>query len=205
MQDKPDARLQHRRRRHSSGGDRETWSRKVEYFFAGLGYAVGLGNIWRFPYLCYRNGGGAFLIPYLVCLVAAGFPMMFLEMSFGQFASVGPITIWKICPLFKGIGWAILMVLLLVNTYYNVLIAYSLYYLFASITNELPWGSCGHAWNTKNCVMGKSGECSACLPPLLMITVFSPRAVILPYPPFSLHHQWYQWHQLLLPELEDAH
>ena len=47
-----------RRRRRTSSGDRETWSRKVEYFFAGLGYAVGLGNVLRFPYLCYRNGGG---------------------------------------------------------------------------------------------------------------------------------------------------
>ncbi|ELT92352.1 hypothetical protein CAPTEDRAFT_191230 [Capitella teleta] len=154
--DKVDTQAERRRRRHSSGGaDRETWTRKVEYFFAGLGYAVGLGNIWRFPYLCYRNGGGAFLIPYVICLVAAGFPMMFLEMSFGQFASLGPITIWRICPLFKGIGWAILMVLLLVNTYYSVLIAYGLYYLFASITNDLPWASCGHEWNTENCVQSK--------------------------------------------------
>ncbi len=56
-----------RRRRHSSG-DRETWSRKVEYFFASLGYAVGLGNIWRFPYLCYRNGGGEECVRVCVCV-----------------------------------------------------------------------------------------------------------------------------------------
>jgi len=140
-----------RRRRHSSGGDRDTWSRKFEYFFASLGYAVGLGNIWRFPYLCYRNGGGAFLIPYIMALVGVGFPIIFLEMAFGQFASLGTITIWRVCPLFKGIGFAIVIVLIMVNTYYNVLIAYALYYLFASITNQLPWASCNNDWNTKYC------------------------------------------------------
>jgi len=125
----------------------------VEYFFASLGYAVGLGNIWRFPYLCYRNGGGAFLIPYLLALVAVGFPVMFLEMAFGQFASLGTITIWRICPIFKGIGYAIVVVIMLVNTYYNVLIAYGLFYLFASITTELPWGKCDNKWNTPYCII----------------------------------------------------
>lgn len=150
-----------RRRRYSSGGNRETWTRKVEYLFAALGYAVGLGNIWRFPYLCYRNGGGAFLIPYMIALILVGFPVLFLEMAFGQFASLGTLTIWRISPLFKGIGFAIIAVMMLINTYYNVLNAYALYYMFASITNELPWSHCGQKWNTDKCTAVRCRDITA--------------------------------------------
>jgi len=53
---------------------------------------------------------------------------------------------------FSGIGYAIVVVMVLVNIYYNVLNAYALYFLFASITDKLPWATCGHEWNTKYCV-----------------------------------------------------
>ena len=67
-----------------------------------IGFAVGLGNIWRFPYLCYKNGGGAFLVPYFLFVAAGGAPMMFLEVGLGQFMSQGNLSIWDICPIFKG-------------------------------------------------------------------------------------------------------
>ena len=61
------------------------------------------------------------------------------------------------CPIVTGIGYAILTVLLLVNTYYNVLIAYSLFFLFASITDELPWARCDNKWNTEYCIIDRCG------------------------------------------------
>jgi SNF family Na+-dependent transporter len=73
--------------------ERQSWGNKVEFLLSMVGYAVGLGNIWRFPYLCYKNGGGAFLIPYIICLFLCGLPIFFFEVALGQFCSQGPIKV----------------------------------------------------------------------------------------------------------------
>ena len=63
---------------------RERWDNRTAFILASIGSAVGLGNVWRFPYICYENGGGAFLIPYFVALFTAGIPILILEFSLGS-------------------------------------------------------------------------------------------------------------------------
>uniref|UniRef100_A0A673Y5L7 Transporter n=1 Tax=Salmo trutta TaxID=8032 RepID=A0A673Y5L7_SALTR len=82
---------------------RATWKRQIEFTLAGIGCAVGLGNIWRFPYLCYRSGGGAFLVPYLLMLLVMGIPLLYMELILGQYMRRGPVhALAKACPLLKG-------------------------------------------------------------------------------------------------------
>ncbi|ESO12934.1 hypothetical protein HELRODRAFT_188048 [Helobdella robusta] len=133
--------------------ERGNWSGKLDFLLSLLGYAVGLGNVWRFPYLCYRNGGGAFLIPYTIVLVLVGMPMFYLELVLGQFTSCGPLNCWEFAPLFQGLGMAQLVVSILVSIYYNMIIAWSLFYLFSSFINitNVPWSSCSNPWNTPYC------------------------------------------------------
>ncbi|KAK6165404.1 hypothetical protein SNE40_022337 [Patella caerulea] len=122
---------------------RAQWGRQLEFLFTLIGYAVGLGSVWRFPFLCFRNGGGAFLVPYFICLFLLGIPIFCLEIAFGQYGGKGPITIWDNAnPAFKGIGMALILSTLILSVYYNVVIAWALYYLFASLTNKLPWEDC---------------------------------------------------------------
>ncbi|KHJ94376.1 hypothetical protein OESDEN_05698, partial [Oesophagostomum dentatum] len=88
--------------RRRSSFVRDRWATKMEFLLAVIGYAVDLGNIWRFPSVCYKHGGGAFLIPYLVMLLVGGLPMFYMELALGQFHRSGCVSIWrKVCPLFK--------------------------------------------------------------------------------------------------------
>lgn len=133
--------------------EREKWANKMDFFFSGLGYAVGLSNVWRFPYLCYKNGGGAFLVAYYIGVIFASVPVFFLEMLVGQYTSQGGPNTWKIAPVFKGIGYASAVMAFLCNLYFIILLSWSLYYMFQSFTiHELPWATCGNWWNTDNCM-----------------------------------------------------
>ncbi|XP_016089540.1 sodium- and chloride-dependent taurine transporter-like [Sinocyclocheilus grahami] len=132
---------------------REKWASKLDFVLSVAGGFVGLGNVWRFPYLCYKNGGGAFLIPYFIFLFGGGLPVFFLEVALGQFTSEGGITCWgKLCPIFTGIGYASIVIVSLLNIYYIVILAWGLYYLLQCFQHELPWARCRHSWNTANCV-----------------------------------------------------
>ncbi|XP_040538668.1 sodium-dependent proline transporter isoform X2 [Gallus gallus] len=132
--------------------DRGNWTGRLDFLLSCIGYCVGLGNVWRFPYRAYTNGGGAFLVPYFIMLAICGIPIFFMELSLGQFSSLGPLAVWKISPLFKGIGMGTILIVSLVAIYYNMIIAYVLFYLFASLTSDLPWQHCGNWWNTELCL-----------------------------------------------------
>ncbi|XP_028430646.1 sodium- and chloride-dependent GABA transporter 2 isoform X1 [Perca flavescens] len=133
--------------------DRGQWANKVEFLLAVAGTLVGLGNLWRFPYLCYKNGGGAFLVPYVLFLLSCGIPMFLLETAMGQFTSQGCITCWRhFCPLFEGIGYATQVVIAYAAVSYIVIQAWAFFYLFSSFSAEVPWASCRKSWNTESCV-----------------------------------------------------
>lgn len=137
-------------------GTRETWNKKVDFLLSIIGFAVDLANVWRFPYLCYTNGGGAFLIPYFTMLICGAVPLFLMELIMGQYQRQGAIAVWKIAPLFKGIGICQCLIAFYVAFYYNVIIAWSLYYLVSSFAYVLPWTTCNNTWNTVHCTEGSA-------------------------------------------------
>jgi len=126
--------------------ERGKWGSKWEFVLSCVGLSVGIGNVWRFPYLAYSNGGGAFLIPYVILLLLVGKPMYYMEVAIGQFSQLGPLGIWKLSPLFTGVGISMITVSLIVSIYYNVIMAYTIFYTAASFSSELPWASCQEWW-----------------------------------------------------------
>uniref|UniRef100_A0A671W6U2 Transporter n=1 Tax=Sparus aurata TaxID=8175 RepID=A0A671W6U2_SPAAU len=122
---------------------RAGWNSKIEYFLAQVGFSVGLGNVWRFPYLCHQNGGGAFLFLYVLLMLVVGIPLFFLELAAGQAIRQGSIGVWKyISPKLAGIGYSSCVVCFFVALYYNVILAWSLFYLGNSFQYPLPWQQC---------------------------------------------------------------
>ena len=123
--------------------ERESWDSKLTFLLATVGYAVGLGNVWRFPYLAQKNGGGAFLIPYFVMLAVEGIPIFYLELAIGQRLRKGAIGVWhQVSPYLGGIGISSAVVSFNVALYYNTIIAWCLFYFVQSFQSELPWSEC---------------------------------------------------------------
>ncbi len=119
---------------------REIWHSRTAFILASIGSAIGLGNIWRFPYICYKYGGGAFLIPFLVALLTAGIPLMILEFSLGhRSARPAPITLGSLKKPFEMIGWFALLIGFGIVTYYAVVMGWCFNYLGYSI--NLSWGT----------------------------------------------------------------
>lgn len=117
---------------------RERWPSRTMFIFAAIGSAVGLGNIWRFPYLVGKYGGGAFLFPYFIMLFLVGFPLLILEFSIGQKMQQGSVGAFKkIGKKYSGVGLAALFGGFGVSCYYAVVMGWALLYTFYSI--NLSW------------------------------------------------------------------
>ena len=114
-------------------------SRKV-FILAAIGSAVGLGNIWRFPYVAYENGGGAFLIPYLIALLTAGLPFLLMDYGLGhKFRGSAPLTFARLRRGTEFLGWWQVGICFMIAIYYAAVIAWALRYTFFSLDQQ--WGS----------------------------------------------------------------
>lgn len=119
---------------------REQWGSRAGFLMAAIGSAVGLGNIWRFPYVAYQNGGGAFLVPYLVALLTAGIPFLILAYSIGhRFRGSPPLAFRRIDRRLEFIGWWQVAISFVIAAYYAVIIAWAVRYAGFSIQQD--WGS----------------------------------------------------------------
>jgi NSS family neurotransmitter:Na+ symporter len=119
---------------------REQWKSQLGFLLAAVGSAIGLGNIWRFSYMAYDNGGGAFLIPYLTALLTAGIPLLILEFGIGhERIGSAPLAYAKIKKNWEWLGWwAVTFVMFGIVLYYSVVIAWCLNFFVLSF--NLGWG-----------------------------------------------------------------
>jgi NSS family neurotransmitter:Na+ symporter len=119
---------------------RDQWGSKAGFILAAVGSAVGLGNIWRYPYVLYSNGGGAFLIPYFFAILTAGIPLMILEYSLGhKFKGSPPLAMAKANKKWEWLGWWPSINSFIILTYYTLILSWAMNYLYLSLTQA--WGT----------------------------------------------------------------
>lgn len=118
---------------------RENWGSRAGFILAAIGSAVGLGNIWRFPGVAYENGGGAFLVPYLVALTTAGIPLLIMEFTIGRrYRGSAPVAFRRMHRNAEAIGWWQVAISMVIAVYYAAIIAWAGWYGYFSITQQ--WG-----------------------------------------------------------------
>ncbi|MFG3404688.1 sodium-dependent transporter [Streptomyces sp. NPDC048142] len=118
---------------------REQWATRTGFLLAAIGSAVGLGNIWRFPAIAYENGGGAFLLPYLIALLTAGIPLLIMEYAIGRkYRLSPPAALRRMARPAEVIGWWQVVISFVIATYYAVIIAWAVRYVGFSFGRQ--WG-----------------------------------------------------------------
>ncbi|KRX98029.1 Sodium-dependent acetylcholine transporter, partial [Trichinella pseudospiralis] len=135
---------------------RGNWSSKADSILSSFGFILNFRHLWSIPYYCSIYGGAVFFVPYVLMLLLIAAPFTLMEYSLGQFSSLGCMSVWKVCPLFKGIGISMFLILCLVSIYYNIVIAWAIHYLIASMRPHVAWARCDYPWNTANCSLGLS-------------------------------------------------
>jgi len=121
--------------------ERGLWKSNLGFLMAAIGSAIGLGNIWRFSYICHKNGGGTFLIPYVIALIATGIPIMILEFAVGhKMRASAPHSMHNIHPRWEWLGWwPVIFVMFGINLFYTVIIAWCGLYMLYSLKGVFPW------------------------------------------------------------------
>ncbi|MGF6822281.1 NSS family neurotransmitter:Na+ symporter [Microbacterium sp. ZKA21] len=123
----------------SQSPKREAFGSRNVFILSAIGSAVGLGNIWRFPYVAYEGGGGAFLIPYLCALLTAGIPLLFFDYAIGhRFRGSAPLAFRRIHRAAEPLGWWQVLICVVIAVYYAVIIAWAAMYTWFSA--QLSWG-----------------------------------------------------------------
>ncbi|KAM5133556.1 orphan sodium- and chloride-dependent neurotransmitter transporter NTT5-like [Callospermophilus lateralis] len=154
--------------------DRPSWTNKIEYLLAQVRFYLGLSSVWHFPYICFRNGGGSFIIIYILMLFLVGIPILFLEMAVSQRMCQGSISVWKaMSPWIGGVGYSSFMmrtpgcpglfldstsiltfilewVCIIVGLYFSIVISWNLFYLVQSFQSPLPWTLCPSLRNSSD-------------------------------------------------------
>ena len=119
---------------------REEFTGRWAFILAAIGSAVGLGNIWRFPYVAYENGGGAFVIPYLIALLTAGIPLLFFDYAIGhRFRGSAPLAFRRLSRWTESVGWWQVLICVVIAVYYAAIIAWAIMYTWFSLDQR--WGA----------------------------------------------------------------
>lgn len=143
----PNADAEAENEKSSEGDEAREETKFVDYVMSLIGYAIGIGNVWRFPYLVGKNGGGAFVFAYVFMLFLVSFPLFFAELALGHQTRKSTIDALKaVHSRWEGLGRAQGLLVTVTSTYFNILIAYALVYVGGCVLDPLPWlGAPGRA------------------------------------------------------------
>ncbi|MFH4974931.1 hypothetical protein AB6A40_001640 [Gnathostoma spinigerum] len=132
---------------------------RFDFLMCMIAYAVGLGNVWRFPYLCFKNGGGSFLVVYAIFFSFGALPIFLMEVTIGQYLQKGAMEVWKMCPIFKGVGIGNIVIAFMCIAYFGVIISWAIFYMVNSLFEVFPWETCDNWWNiNETCITGRENE-----------------------------------------------
>ncbi|KAH7966414.1 hypothetical protein HPB49_016109 [Dermacentor silvarum] len=144
--------------------ERDQWGSKCTFLLSLIGMSVGMGNVWRLPYVVYDNGGGAFIIPYITLTMIAGRPMYLLELILGQFSGYAQTKAFDGYPIAKGkleerVGWAMVYASVSLAVFNSMVLAYVIIFLYYSLWNAttLPWTQCDPSWADEQCYVKEEG------------------------------------------------